>query len=77
MDGDMVRSYFRWRRRVEGAEELEGITGEGVPAEIQTGGNLESALTYRNYSSGAKYGEEVLTKTNVQWKQGSGKLLWR
>lgn len=59
----MVIRHARRRRRVEGAEVLEGIAQEGLPAEIHTGGNLESELANGNHRSVAKYGGKVPTNT--------------
>lgn len=40
-----------------GTEELEMIVLEGVPVEIQTGGDLEEDLAYRNHRSARNTGE--------------------
>lgn len=45
VDGNMVRSYLRRRRRVKGTKVLERIAREGLPAGIQTGVSLESEPT--------------------------------
>lgn len=39
IDGNRIRAceYFGWRRLVEGAEVLERIASEGIPAEISMG----------------------------------------
>lgn len=74
MDGNRKRAYFERRRRIGGIEVLKRIAREGVPADIQTGGNLENELAYRNYRSAVKYRGVVLAKvvTNV----ALGGLLW-
>lgn len=56
IDSDMIRKCFGRRRRVEGAEVLERINREGIPAEIRTGGDLASELVYGNHRSKADYG---------------------
>lgn len=55
MDGGRICAYFLWHHRVEGTEVLERI-GEGGPAEVRVGGNLESELEYGNHRSVAKNG---------------------
>lgn len=44
LDDDKIHAYFGCRRRAEGVEVLEMIARVGVPAEIQTGGDLKSEL---------------------------------
>lgn len=48
MDGDRICKYFGRLCRGGGAEMLEIIAREEVPAEIQTGGDLYRALPYSN-----------------------------
>lgn len=54
MDDDRIRAYFGRRRLIEGAEVLEKIARERVPAEIQVGGDLKIEL--------AQYEREIVTK---------------
>lgn len=61
MDGNRIRTYFGRRCWVGRVEVLERISPEGVPAEIQTGGNLKNNLMYGNNRSVVKYLGDVLT----------------
>lgn len=69
MEGGKVRSYFGRRLRVGGAEVLKLITQEEVPAEKQTGGDLERELAYGNHRN-VKYREEVLINATTDIASG-------
>ena len=62
MNGDRMRAYFRQRRKVESAGVLETITREGVPAEVEAGGNMRKELAFGNYRSALQNWGEVPKK---------------
>lgn len=67
MDSSRMDEYFGRHRRVGGGEELEMTDRKGIPAEIQTGEDLERELAYGSHRSATKYRGKALrnTATNV------------
>lgn len=62
MDGDWIRPYLGWCRKVESADVLETSAPEEGPVAIWAGVNLESELENENHRSTAKYVRGVLKK---------------
>lgn len=60
MDDGRIRAYFGRRRLIEGAEVLERIARERVPAEIHMGGDLKSELAWESLECDEVRGEVLI-----------------